>query len=150
MAAGSFLTLGHAHEVARRLHVQLLAFVVTDHGGLFTACRAGGCVAGDDLGDARQVFRQRFAARMRPAFPRCASQAFAPRLGFHLIARRGGFLFGQQLQLQIAQCLALRTQLLDPLPAQALFQHLDFQLRPVQLPLQFGDARGSVHSGEAL
>jgi hypothetical protein len=27
---------------------------------------------------------------------------------------------------------------------------LDFQLRPVQLPLQFSDARGSVHGGEAL
>jgi len=31
-------------------------------------------------------------------------------------------------------------QLNPPLP-QRFFQHLDFQLRPVQLPLQFGDAR---------
>ena len=73
-------------------------------------------------------------------------------LGFHLVCRRPGLFVDQQLQLQIAQCFAVRSQQTNPLLAQPLFQHLDFQLRPMQFALQLCDAElgiGGAH-GEVL
>jgi len=80
---------------------------------------------------------------------RGAPQHLPPGFRFHFVPRCTGFFRGQQLQLQIAQRFALRTQLLNPLLAQLLFERLDFQLCPVQLPLQFSGARGSVRSEES-
>ena len=88
---------------------------------------------------------------MRLTLPsRRACQPFAPRLCFHFVPSRTGLFVGQQLELQIAQRLAAWTQLPNPPLPQLFLQCLDFQLRPVQLPLQFSDARGSVHGGEVL
>jgi len=53
--AGPRLTLGHAHEIARRLDIELLALVVADHRRLLTAPCAGALVAANDAGDARQI-----------------------------------------------------------------------------------------------
>jgi len=65
--------------------------------------------------------------------------AFALRLDFH-IADPGLQL--QQFQLCVAELLAARTILLDPLEPQLLFQQLDLQMRPLQFPLELRDLFG--------
>jgi hypothetical protein len=95
----------------RRLHVELLALVVADHRCLLPAGGARGFLADNHMGDTPQIFRQRFAARMRvPLSRRCACQHFAPRFCFHFVPSRTRFFVGQQLELQIAQRLAVWTQ----------------------------------------
>src|ERR1700682_4280867 len=64
--AGTLFALGHHHEIFSRLHVELLALLVTDHTVFFTAVSAHTLFrsAGNDLFDARQVSRQLLTARM--------------------------------------------------------------------------------------
>src|ERR1700736_1546673 len=61
-----FFALGHHHEIFSRLHVELLALLVTDHTVFFTAVSAHTLFrgAGKYLFDARQVCRQLLTARM--------------------------------------------------------------------------------------
>lgn len=149
--ARPLLAFRHPHEVTRRLHIEVLALVVADHRRFLPARCAGALATGNDAGDSRQTLRQRLAPWMRLGFPhRCARQHLPARLCFHFVTCCAGLFLGQQSQLQAAQRFALRTQLLDSRLAQEFFQRLNFQLRPVQLSLQFSDARGSVHKGEAL
>jgi hypothetical protein len=72
-------------------------------------------------------------------------QRFAPALGLHFQVADAGLQF-QQFHLRVAELLAARTILLDPLQPQALLQDLDFQVGPVELTLELGDLRG-VGSG---
>jgi hypothetical protein len=64
--AGSLFALGHHHEVFSRLHIELLALLVTDHTVFFTAVTAHTLLrgAGYELFYARQVCRQLLTARM--------------------------------------------------------------------------------------
>ena len=64
--AGALFALGHHHEVFGRLHIELLARLVADHSGFFSALSANTLLrgAGDDLFDARQVRGQFLTARM--------------------------------------------------------------------------------------
>src|ERR1700741_5117407 len=119
MPAGSLLTLGHTHEIPRRLDGELLAFVITDDRGFIAARAAAAAGAVNDLLDARQMFRQRLAPWMRLAF--AFRNRLAPRFRFHFVARGARFFFGQQLQLQIAERFAPRTPLLNPPLPQFLF-----------------------------
>src|SRR5260370_1410998 len=64
--AGPLFALGHHHEIFSRLHIELLALLVTDHTVFFTAVSAHTLFrgAGNHLFDARQVCRQLLTARM--------------------------------------------------------------------------------------
>ena len=84
--------------------------------------------------------------------PRCLGDRLPLGFGFHLIDRHAWLFVSQQLQLEITQGFATRPQQANPMLAQPLFQHLDFQLRPMQFALQLGNALlgiGSTH-GEVL
>lgn len=50
-----------------------------------------------------------------------------------IVYRYTRLLVGQQLELQMTERFAVRSRQADPLLPQALLQHLDFQLRPMQL-----------------
>jgi hypothetical protein len=100
--------------------------------------------AGDHFFDARRTFRQRFAAWMLFPFARRRRRnRLAPRFGFDFLARHTWLLFGQQLQLQIAQRFARRPQKSDTLLAQPFLEQLNLgilllngQLRPLQRTFQ--------------
>ena len=66
------------------------------------------------------------------------------RLHFQIADARLQF---QQLQLRVAELFARWTVLLDALPPEPLFQHLDLEIGPVELPLQFGYFRRVIGSG---
>jgi hypothetical protein len=74
--ASSFLAFGHPHEITRRLDIQLLAFVVADHGSFLTAGCECALDAANRVGDARQILRQWIAARIRLTLPIHPSASF--------------------------------------------------------------------------
>jgi hypothetical protein len=110
-AAGPLFALDHLHEVACRLDVQPLAFVVADDRCFLSAGPAGVLLAADYFFHARQTLGQRLPARMRFAlFRRLARDRFAPRFGRDFVAGGAGLFVGQQFQLQIAERFTLRAQ----------------------------------------
>ena len=147
--AGALLALDHPHQVAGRLHIELLTYVIADDRCFAPTAGAGLFLAADDFLYTRQMLRQSFTARMRFAFARRhLRHRLAMRFGFHLFGRYPGLFVSQQLQLQIAERLAPRSQHANALLAKPLFEHLDFQLRPMQFALQMCDAKlriGSAH-----
>ena len=74
--------------------------------------------------------------RQRPAFA----------LGLDFQVAHSGFQI-QKVQLRIAELFAARTVLLDALQPQALFQYLNLEVGPVELPLQLRHFCGFVRSG---
>ena len=83
--AGTLFALGHHHEVFGRFDVELLALLVTDHPGFFTAVAADTLLwaAGDDLFDPWQVGRQFLAARMFPGLFERQLELLAFTLGLY-------------------------------------------------------------------
>jgi hypothetical protein len=137
-------------KIPCRLHVQLLAFVVADHRALAAALRAALPGTLDHSFHARQILGQALPAWMR--FALALADRLAAHFGFHFLARHARLFFGQQLQLQIAQRLAVRPQETNALPPQPFFQYLNLQVRPLQLAFQHCDVQlgmGGVH-GEVL
>jgi hypothetical protein len=110
-AAGTLFTLDHPHEVPCRLDIHQFVLVVTDYGRLCAALPASLFRAANHFLDPRQILRQALPPRMRPALTRWRrSQRRTLRLRRYFIQRGARFLVGQQLQLQITQCLAARPQ----------------------------------------
>ena len=72
------------------------------------------------------------------------SRPFAFRLDFGVAHAR---LQLQQLQLRVAELLAARTVLVDPLQPQPFFQDLDLQVCPLQFPRQLGNLLGLGRGG---
>src|SRR5215831_3218463 len=64
-AADALFALDHLHEVARRFHIQLLAFVVTDDRGFLPAGTAGLLLAADYFFHSRQTLGQSLATGVR-------------------------------------------------------------------------------------
>jgi hypothetical protein len=97
-----FFALDHPHEIARGLHIQLLALVVTDHrscGAALSACVLRGT---DDFLDTRQILGQALPPRMRASLPRWRlGERHAPYFGLHLIQSCARLFIGQQVELQI-------------------------------------------------
>src|ERR1019366_8106810 len=131
--AGALFALGHHHEVLRRFHLQLFADIVADHHRRLAASLAGALFrrAGDHSLHARQRGGQLLPSGMfaAPELLRSRRQRFALalRLDFGVTPPR---VQNQQLELRIAEFLAARAVLLDPLQAQALFQYLYIQFGP--------------------
>jgi hypothetical protein len=79
-ATRPLLAFRHPDEVTRRLHIELLAFVVADHRRFLPARCAGALATGNDAGESRQTLRQRLAPWMRLGFSRrCARQHLPKR-----------------------------------------------------------------------
>jgi hypothetical protein len=129
--AGPLLPLNHPHEMPRRHDVQLLARVVSDHRRFRATLPARLLRARHDVLYSLQVLRQALSSRMPLPLARWSCRhRRALRLRLHFIQRRARLLFGQQLQLQIVQCLALRPQQLHAKLPQFFHQRLDFQICP--------------------
>jgi hypothetical protein len=90
------------------------------------------------------LLSSRMPARPLPFDPFRQRPAFALGLDFQ-VAHPGLQL--QKLQLPIAERFATRTVLPDALQPQALFQYLDFEVGPLELPLQFCHLCRFVRSG---
>src|ERR1035437_9005596 len=143
--AGALFAFGHHHEVLRRLHVQLFAHVVADDRLDLAASLAGALFrrAGDHSLHAWQDGGQLLPPRMLTAlllFGR-RRQRLALALCLDLDVAHPGFQI-QQLELRVAELLAARTVLLDPLQSQSLFQYLDLQFGPGKFLLQLDDLLG--------
>ena len=96
---------------------------------------------------ARQMRRQFLSPGMLALVARLGRLQYrlAPAFGFHFLAADARLEL-QQLQLRVAELLARRAVLLDPLQPQLLFQGLNLQVGPLEFAFERNDF-GGVGSG---
>jgi len=129
--AGQLLALDHAHEVAGWLYVEDFLFLVTDTAALLPAAHAEPLLAfhGDDFLAPWQIFRQGVASGML-----ALCQALSPGRDLRLLLdflRVDSGLELQELDLFLAELLALRPILLEPLQPKHFPQQANLLLEPV-------------------